>query len=393
MRGWRELALKDVAIINPAETLSKGNVAKKVAMEVLQPFSKRIPSFSMEPYNGGMKFRNGDTIIARITPCLENGKTAFVDILDKDEVGFGSTEYIVLRERKDISDKHFLYYFAISPDFRDVAILSMTGSSGRQRVQTDVVVNHKFLLPPLPEQRAIASVLSSLDDKIDLLHRQNKTLEAMAETLFRQWFVEPCKNGLPDGWREGKLGDGVTVVSGSTPKTEKPEYWDGEYHWTSPRDITNLNGLFLFDTERKITKLGLEQIGSGLLPRGTLLMSSRAPVGALAFAEIPLAINQGYAGIICDKGFSREFVYLWLKTNMDYVRSYANGSTFQEISKSTFRELEFTIPENKSYQKFQDLVISKFTKMKMNSIQIRTLTALRDLLLPKLISGEVRVKV
>ncbi|HEY9188848.1 MAG TPA: restriction endonuclease subunit S [Ignavibacteria bacterium] len=135
MKGWREMSLKDVAIINPAEKLPKGKISKKVAMEILQPFSKKIPSFSLEPYNGGMKFRNGDTIIARITPCLENGKAAFVDILDNNELGFGSTEYIVLRERKDISDKHFLYYFAISPDFRDVAILSMTGSSGCQRVQ------------------------------------------------------------------------------------------------------------------------------------------------------------------------------------------------------------------------------------------------------------------
>lgn len=184
MSEWKEYKLEDFAKINPIERLPKGALAKKVAMEVLQPFTKKINSYSLEKYSGGTKFKNGDTVMARITPSLENGKTSFVDFLDNEEIGFGSTEFIVLRERENISDKHFLYYLAISPELRDIAILSMTGSSGRQRVQTDVVKEYSLLLPPLPEQKAIAKILSSLDDKIDLLHRQNKTLETMAETLF-----------------------------------------------------------------------------------------------------------------------------------------------------------------------------------------------------------------
>jgi len=168
MSEWKEYKLKDFAEINPTERLTKGTVAKKIAMEVLQPFTKKIPSFSLEEYKGGVKFRNGDTIVARITPSLENGKTSYVDILDENEIGFGSTEFIVFREKKDISDKHFVYYLATSPIVRNTAIKSMTGSSGRQRVQTDVVKEHLFDAPELPEQRAIASVLSSLDDKIDL---------------------------------------------------------------------------------------------------------------------------------------------------------------------------------------------------------------------------------
>ena len=210
MSEWKESIIDDIALINPTEKLAKGIPAKKIAMEVLKPFTKKVPCYTIEPYNGGMKFRNGDTIIARITPCLENGKAAYIDILNDKEVGFGSTEYIVLREREGVSDKHFLYYFVSSQDFREVAILSMTGSSGRQRVQTDVVRNHSFFLPPLPEQKAIASVLSSLDDKIDLLHRQIKTLEAMAETLFRQWFVEEAM----EDWKKGRLGDYINIKHG-----------------------------------------------------------------------------------------------------------------------------------------------------------------------------------
>ena len=198
MKNWQEVALDQVAVINPTETLPKNSLDKKVAREDLQPFKKRPTSFNFDKYNGGMKIKNGDTVIARITPCLENGKTAYIDFLDSDEIGFGSTEYIVLRQKEGLSDSQFLYYFAISDYFREIAILSMTGSSGRQRVQTDVVRQHRFMLPPLQEQKAIASVLSCLDDKIDLLHRQNKTLEVMGETLFRQWFVEDAQGNWTD---------------------------------------------------------------------------------------------------------------------------------------------------------------------------------------------------
>ncbi len=291
------------------------------------------------------------------------------------------TAYYVLPDDTKY-DLKYLYFL-----LQTLGLEELNEDSAVPGLNRDTAYRQNLLLPSFSEQKAIATILSSLDDKIDLLHRQNKTLEAMAETLFRQWFVEEAQ----EDWVEGKLGDIVTVVSGTTPKTDKSEYWNGEYHWTSPRDITSLNGLFLFDTERKITKQGLAQIGSGLLPCGSLLMSSRAPVGALAFAEIPVAINQGYAGIICDKGFSREFVYLWLKTNMDFVQSHANGSTFQEISKSAFRELDVNIPDNKTYFEFNSLISPVFMKMKSNSTQIRTLEKFRDTLLPKLMSGEIRV--
>jgi type I restriction enzyme S subunit len=270
----------------------------------------------------------------------------------------------------------------------------MTGSSGRQRVQTDVVKEHVFDAPELAEQRAIASILSSLDDKIDLLHRQNHTLEQMAETLFRQWFPPVGGQGVEeadDSWEIGTLNDVLTVKGGTTPSTKNPDYWDGDIHWTSPRDITTLNSIYLFDTERKITEAGLKKISSGLLPKGTLLMSSRAPVGVLAFAEVPIAINQGYIAILDDKGLSKEFLFLWLKTNMDYVQSYANGSTFLEISKSAFKSLGIQIPSKDLRNEFQEWVTPHFKKIKSNQTQIRTLTALRDTLLPKLMSGEIRL--
>ena len=138
--------LEDIIEFNPTETLKKGTVSKKIPMDKLGVFSKYINSFDIEKYNGGMKFRNGDTLLARITPCLENGKTSKVTILDEEEVGFGSTEYIVMRSKKNISDEDFIFYLAISPKFREIAIKSMTGTSGRQRVQLDVVKNTEMLI-------------------------------------------------------------------------------------------------------------------------------------------------------------------------------------------------------------------------------------------------------
>lgn len=170
--------LSEIADFNPRESIKSGSVAKKVAMDKLQPFCRDIPEYEYALFSGGAKFRNGDTIMARITPCLENGKTAKVSFLDDGEVGFGSTEFIVFRAKKDVSDEDYLYYLVCSPTVRDPAIKSMVGSSGRQRVQTDVVQNLEIDVPDLKTQRRIGSILRSIDDKIALNNKINDNLAA-----------------------------------------------------------------------------------------------------------------------------------------------------------------------------------------------------------------------
>ena len=172
---WKMLRLSDIAEFNPRESIAKGALAKKIAMDKLQPFTRDVPSFEWEPYSGGTKFRNGDTIMARITPCLENGKTAKVSCLEDGEIGVGSTEYIVFRAKEGV-DEDFLYYLVCSPIVREPAIKSMVGSSGRQRVQTSVVQNLEIEVPPVEEQRAIGKLLKDLDDKIKLNAEVNENL-------------------------------------------------------------------------------------------------------------------------------------------------------------------------------------------------------------------------
>lgn len=177
MTEWVEKNLEEIAEINPSESIKKGQVAKKVPMDKLQPNCRDIPGFEFEPYSGGAKFRNKDTIMARITPCLENGKIAQVNILDEGEIGFGSTEFLVFRARKG-NDANFIYYLVSSPIVREPAIKSMVGSSGRQRVQTDVVKKLRIKVPSLCEQEAIAGILKSLDDKISANNMINHNLAA-----------------------------------------------------------------------------------------------------------------------------------------------------------------------------------------------------------------------
>ncbi|MGE5558512.1 MAG: restriction endonuclease subunit S [Bacillota bacterium] len=300
-----------------------------------------------------------------------------------------STGFSVITTNRNLADPIFIYNLLSSKDIVETLDTIAEGStSAYPSLRPSDIENLDILLPPLAEQRVIASVLSSLDDKIDLLHRQNKTLEAMAETLFRQWFVEK-----PDGeWEEKTLDEVITIKGGTTPSTKQSEFWDGDIYWTSPRDLSNHDSIFLFETERKITEKGLAEISSGLLPIGTVLLSSRAPIGYLAITDIRVAINQGYIAIICDKSVSNMFIYLWCKFNMKDIENAGNGSVFQEISKSSFKGLGIQIPPINIMRDFDKAVLPIFEKIRTNQKQKRTLEKLRDKLLPKLMSGDIRVR-
>ncbi len=380
LAGWREVKLGEVADINPTESVSKGAKLPKVLMGFLVPFTKRIPKYVMGAYKGGSKFKNGDTLVARITPCLENGKTSFVDFLENGKVGFGSTEFIVLRERKNITNKHFLYYLAISNNFREVAIKSMTGTSGRQRVQTDEVFKYNFSLPPLPEQKAIAEVLSSLDDKIDLLHRQNKTLENIAQTLFRQWFVEDAD----EDWETNKIPDEFDLTMGQSP----PGSSYNESQNGIPMFQGNADFSFRFPKNRIYTtepKRFAEKFDT--------LISVRAPVGDQNMAIEKCCIGRGVAAFKYKKdGSFYTYTYFKMMSLMDKVKQFnQEGTVFGSISKSDFENFSITIPPIKLVQTFQKIVKPIDDKIIFNQSQIRTLENLRDTLLPKLMSGTVRV--
>lgn len=284
------------------------------------------------------------------------------------------------------------------------------------------IPNFELPIPSLKRQREIALILANLDDRITLLRETNTTLESIAQALFKSWFVDfdPVRakmegrqpegmdeetaalfpdgfeeSGLglmPKGWRIKTIGDVVQAVGGATPSTKNLELWEpGLIHWTSPKDLSNAASPMLLDTERRISQEGLEKIGSGLLPVGALLMSSRAPIGYLAITNIPVAINQGYIAIPPGGALPPLFMYFWVKWNMAIIKGHANGSTFMEISKKAFRLIPILLPPANIVDKFCKISHTLFNRIGENERQARALAGLRDALLPRLISGRLRL--
>ena len=321
------------------------------------------------------------------------------------------------------ADSLYLYYVFTGAEQQEY-IRQNAIQTGVPHTNLGILRRTPLDLPSLAEQRAIAAVLGALDDKIELNQRMNATLEATVRTLFQSWFVDfdPVRANLdgrqppgldaataalfpdtfeesavghvPAGWRVAPVGEVVACVGGATPSTAESRFWEGGvHHWTTPKDFSSLKAPILIDTERRLTDAGVSKISSGLLPVGTVLLSSRAPVGYLALAAIPVAINQGFIGMKCNERASNYFMLNWCQSNMAEIEGRATGTTFAEISKQNFRPIPLVLPSREIMAVFTDTVAPFYDRITANLYESRTLAALRDGLLPRLLSGEVRVPV
>lgn len=289
----------------------------------------------------------------------------------------------------DLMDNEFLFYFFKS-EYGQYQILKYESQVGVPSISNPLtsLKEIEVPVPPLPEQRAIASILSSLDDKIDLLHRQNATLEKMAETLFRQWFVEEAK----EDWEEISLIDAIELVGGGTPKTSVNEYWNGNIKWLSGGDIASNHKNFVVSSEKSITELGLNNSSAKLLPKFSTVISARGTVGKYCMLSEPMAYSQSNYGILPKYKECFFFTYLLIAHSVDELQSAAYGSVFDTITTNTFKGITISRPEGVDIIRFNESMKPYFSKILTNQNQIRTLTALRYTLLPKLMNGEVRVE-
>ena len=377
--NWTTKKLSEIAYINPRESLGKGVVAKKVPMDKLQPFCRDIPEFVLEEYKGGTKFRNGDTIMARITPCLENGKIAKVSVLSDGEVGFGSTEYIVFRAIDGVSDADFLYYLICSPLVRNPAIKSMVGSSGRQRVQTDVVANLDVELPPIEEQRKIGGLLKAIDDKIELNDVINNNLQQQAAALFSSLYDRTNT--------EVRFTDLIQILGGGTPKTGENTYWNGNIAFFTPKDVGTPYTLI---TEKTITEEGLSHCNSRLYPVNTVFVTARGTVGKVGMSGVPMAMNQSCYALV-GKVTHQLLVYFYTLKAVDRLKHKASGAVFDAITTRDFESEQIMKLSDDDAKAFLCIAETMFQKVLNNCIENLRLSTLRDSLLPKLMSGEVDV--
>ncbi|WP_121068379.1 restriction endonuclease subunit S [Chachezhania antarctica] len=370
--------------------------------------------------------RQGDIIFTKKGTL---GQTGFISESSKFK------EYLLSSNQMKISVDcrkaipKYVYYYVSSPSSIS-KIIRDAEATGVPKTNVAYLKTFPILLPSISEQQAILDMIAPLDDKIELNRRMNETLEAMARAVFRDWFVDfgPTRrkaagetdpaailgsllpdptqatplaalfpdsfgdNGLPEGWEEREVGDLCPIVGGGTPSTKEPAFWDGGTHnWATPKDLSKLSGLFLRESERQVTDAGLAKVSSGLSPVGSVLLSSRAPIGYVAIAEEPVAVNQGFIVMQPTPAFPTEFAYFWTLENLDLIKANANGSTFQEISKKNFRPLRVNHAGADLVAKFAEVAGPMMDLIRNNEQENQTLAATRDLLLPKLMSGDLRL--
>lgn len=391
---WTKKKLSDIADFNPRETIKKGAVAKKISMDVLRPFYRDVPYYTEECFSGGTKFRNGDTIMARITPCLENGKTAQVSILNDGEVGFGSTEYIVFRAKEGIADKDYLYYLVCSPEVREPAIKSMVGSSGRQRVQTDVVKNLEIDVPPLVEQEKIGSFLKLIDDKIALNDAINKNLLEQLDTLYdefshRENWSTVTINDIAEKVAMGPFGSNIKV---STFVSEGIPIISGNH----------LRGYFLEEPSfNYITEEHAQRLKNSLVYPKDIVFTHAGNIGQVAMipddSRYPMyVLSQRQFYLRCDRQKAiPEYVVLFFhsKQGQHELLSYANQTGVPSIAQpaTNLKKIPLKLPPIDKQRQWLQLVSPIIKLYQSNVYENEHLSSIRDSLLPKLMSGELDV--
>lgn len=383
MAEWVMKKLKDIANFNPRESLAKGVVAKKVAMDKLQPFCRDIPGYELEPFSGGTKFRNGDTIMARITPCLENGKTAKVAVLDDGEVGFGSTEYIVFRA-KDGIDEDFIYYLVCSPLVREPAIKSMVGSSGRQRVQTDVVQNLEIMVPDYEEQKRISGILKSLDDKIAANTEVNKNLLEQAQSIFTQEFL--MFDRIPDGWQESSLLGIADYLNGLAMQKYRPK--DDEQGLPVLKIKELRQGSCDFNSELCSPSIKPEYI----VHDGDVIFSWSGSLLVDLWCGGTCGLNQ-HLFKVTSSAYDKWFYYAWTNHHLQKFAAIAAdmATTMGHIKREELSKAEVLIPSQSDYDRIGGLLAPLYDLVIANRIESRKLASLRDELLPQFMSGQLDV--
>lgn len=392
-----EYRFSDIVEINPKETIKKGTLARKISMQDILENNRNIQNFTFERYSGGSKFRNGDTLFARITPCLENGKIAQVNILDNDEVSFGSTEFIVFREKKGLTISDYIYHLSKWEYVRESAIKSMTGTSGRQRVQNSVFDDLIIDLPLIEEQEKIVQILNSLDQKIETNNKIIANLEEQAQAIFKSWFVdfEPFQDGefvesqlgmIPEGWEVKSLYSIANYKNGLAMQKYRPQ--EGE----ASLPVLKIKELRANRTDNNSDRCALYIPKDVKVSDGDVIFSWSGSLLVELWTGGEAGLNQHLFKVTSDI-FEKWFYYSWIKYLLNIFISIARdkATTMGHIKISHLKDEKILVPDKKSLS-FMNETMKPIINLSINlGIENQKLAETRDTLLPKLMSGEIDV--
>lgn len=394
-----ESRLKEYIDINPTVKLQKGEVYSVVEMEKITVGKKIADANSKAEYTGKScsKFLPNDTLMARITPCLENGKIAKYE---SDTPGFGSTEFFILRAKKKKTTADYVYYLSQTHYVRQLAINSMTGASGRQRADAKFIGNIKWNFPEIETQNKVADILSTYDNLIENNNKRIKLLEQMAENLYKEWFVRfrfpgyedtEFEDGMPRGWVREKIGLHYNTCSGGTPSRKHEEYYtEGTIPWVKTGEIKD--GIIIH-TDECITEAGIKGSSAKLLPQGAVVMAMYGVnIGMLAYLDSEMTCNQACC-VFNDKNEinSRHYLFHYLYSIRDYLLLIGFGAAQQNLSQDLIKKVKIVIPPAELIKEFDKQKEPLYQTIRALMMQNDKLIKQRDALLPRLMSGKLKV--
>ncbi|MFB6245766.1 MAG: restriction endonuclease subunit S [Candidatus Nanohaloarchaea archaeon] len=397
---WEKKKLSEVIAVNDYPNLEKGKEHTFVPMKKLNVNQRKIEGTESKVYKyGAPRFQNGDTLFVKMVRSLRNGKTAYVDVLDEGEIAFGSTEFYVLTPKEEVTPK-FVYYTMRREDIRQKAMKWSSGSTARrERVPSDFFDKTEIEIPPKEEQKQIVEILDSLDSKIETNSKINSILEEFAETLFKSWFVEfePFEDfkdselgKIPTEFEVGKVEDFGKVICGGTPSKDDEKNFGGDIPFITVEDI---EGPYVNETEETLTEEGAEPQESKELQEGAVCVSCVATIGRTCITKERCYTNQQINSIV-SKDYSPYFIYFYMSHAAERLEKVTgSGSTYNYISKGDFSKFEVLLPPPEKANEFGELVKPLMEKIKANQEENEKLRKTRDMLLPKLMSGEIRVNV
>ena len=307
----------------------------------------------------------------------------------------------ILRPNVKIIDPDFFKYLLRSDSIRNAMANYVSGAAIPRIVLKDFKKMKLEFISSMKAQQKIASILSAYDDLIQNYKKQIEALQTTASELYKEWFVRfrfpgyknsRFENGIPEGWKIERIGNIGEVIGGGTPSTENEEYWDGDIPWLSPVDLSDNTNVYVSRGGKNITKLGLQKSSAKMMPKDTVLLSSRAPVGYVALAKNPICTNKGFKSVVCNTSVIQPiYLYFYFRMNKNYLQSIASGATFPELSGSMMKKLKVLLPQMELQKEFSKKANIFISKAELLSEQITNLTQQRDLLLPRLMRGALEV--